>query len=106
MAPHQRPLSLKGPVRLWWTSDDVPAVSPHPCLFEEAPDSLESINSEFDAWCRSRYTNPQSGVAQLVVLRDVDRERIHQSLTEFRRQHRHVELWPSLRSEVALSRAE
>jgi hypothetical protein len=40
--------SMKGPVRVWWTSNDVPAITPYACFFEESPDSLESLNSEFD----------------------------------------------------------
>jgi hypothetical protein len=83
-------LSLKGPTRLWWTSDDVPAVSPCTYVVEEPPGLLEAPNSEFDAWCRSRYTNPQSGAGMLVELRDVESDSISQSLTESRGLHRHV----------------
>lgn len=58
------------------------------------PGQRESDKAEFDAWYRSGCTNPQSRVAQLVEMRDLDRESIHQTLTEFRRQHIYVELWP------------
>jgi hypothetical protein len=61
-------LSMKGPVRLWWTSDDVAVITPYACFFEEFPDSLEPLNSEFDMWCRSRYTNAELGTALLVEL--------------------------------------
>jgi len=94
-------LSYKGPVRLWRTQDDVPGVSPYPYVLEESPDSLESPNSELDAWCRARFTTPQSGTAVLVELRYIERESLRQTLTEFGNQHRHFELWPLLRSNEA-----
>lgn len=86
-------LSIKGPVRLWWTAEDVAAITPHACFFEELPDNEESLDSEFDVWCRSRYTNAESGTALLVELCGTERSSVRQKLTEFRRLHRCVEAW-------------
>jgi hypothetical protein len=58
--------------RLWWTPEDVAALSPHPCGFgdDKPPELWEHIL--FDEWCRSRYTNPQFGSARLVDIRKPD----------------------------------
>src|SRR5262245_57161591 len=33
--------SIKGPYRLWWTSEDISCVSPYPCCFQELPWEFE-----------------------------------------------------------------
>jgi hypothetical protein len=91
--------SLKGPTRLWWTPDDIPAVSPHRYLFETNSDPFNSINSEFELWCRSRYSDPRSGGAHLVELPDVDRDGIRQSLTKVSNEHRLIHVWRASRSD-------
>jgi hypothetical protein len=52
--------------RLWWTPEDIPAVSPYPCCFEDGkiPD-VQAYGPVFE-WCRSRFTNPASGTARLI----------------------------------------
>jgi hypothetical protein len=54
---------------VWWTPEDVAALSPHPCCFEPPspktrPD-MEGFRPFFE-WCRSRFTSPESGTALLV----------------------------------------
>jgi len=54
---------------IWWTPDDIAALSPHPCYFEppcpETGRDMEGFRPFFE-WCRSRFTNPESGTALLV----------------------------------------
>jgi hypothetical protein len=88
--------SIKGPIRLWWTAEDVLAVSPYPYILEESPELIASPNAEFIAWCRCRYTNPQSGAAVLVELREPESQRERQVLTQLSGQYRHFDLWPLL----------
>jgi hypothetical protein len=57
--------SLKGPVRMWWTADDLYGSCPHPSVdwFTMQEDA------NFDAvreWCRARYTGA-GGNALLVI---------------------------------------
>src|SRR5208337_1342115 len=52
---------------VWWTPEDIAALSPHPCCFESPgtrPD-MEGFRPYFE-WCRSRFTSPESGTALLV----------------------------------------
>jgi hypothetical protein len=90
-------LSMKGPVRLWWTHDDVSAPASGAGHFEEmpnSPESLESLNFEFEESCRSRYTCAESGTALLVNLSDTEADHAREKLADYRRQQRCVELWP------------
>jgi len=61
----------KGPVRRWWTPEDIFALSPYPLgspinAFEDSPfiDAAE--------WCRERYTDVQHGSAALIVDSSLD----------------------------------
>jgi hypothetical protein len=54
-------LSTKGPFRLWWTPDDIPATSPHKWKREQHVAWYEREFAPFFEWCYARYTNPQSG---------------------------------------------
>ena len=56
-------LSAKGPHRLWWTPDDVPALSPFPCCFDDYPDFFLNLRGPFHVWCRVSYTDVSSGSA-------------------------------------------
>jgi len=56
--------SLKGPVHLWWTSDNVYEVCPHPTVDWMA--LHDESYGPFAAWCRERYTGPDAGTALLV----------------------------------------
>lgn len=56
-------LSIKGPHRLWWTPDTVPALCPYPCCFDDFPDFLPHLSGPFHLWCRARYTDVNSGSA-------------------------------------------
>ena len=65
---------VPGASRLWWTPDDVPALCPHTyCPEGDKPPEL-SQHILFDEWCRSRFTNPQSGSAKLIDLRRPDED--------------------------------
>lgn len=64
-------LSIKGPVRLWWTPEDVRSISPTKCpdqtqaqafWFERQPSELQS----YFEWCFAEFTNPRFGGARLV----------------------------------------
>src|SRR5512143_3749894 len=54
---------------VWWTPEDIAALSPHPCCFETPSPTTKQATEEFRPffeWCRSRFTNPESGTALLV----------------------------------------
>lgn len=57
---------FKGPIRWWWTPDDVSALSPHPSAdrFDMAEDSAFL---PFIEWCFRQYTSPTSGKALYVI---------------------------------------
>lgn len=78
--------------RLWWTSDDLAAISPYPCYFDEGPAPWDHQPS-FD-WCRSHFTNPEGGTGLLVNrnVKDSDRESARQALKDFRTAHRCVSI--------------
>ena len=54
---------------VWWTPEDIAALSPHLCCFDEpcpkTRSDMEVFRPFFD-WCRSRFTSPESGTALLV----------------------------------------
>jgi hypothetical protein len=56
--------SFKGPVRWWWTSENIYDASPYPTV-----DWLTMFDESFlpfAEWCRERYTSPEQGQAFLV----------------------------------------
>ncbi len=56
----------KDSCRVWWTSDDVAGISPHPIPDEESLDYLRVEEPlPFIRWCAETYTSPTSGRAQL-----------------------------------------
>jgi hypothetical protein len=70
-------LSPKGPFRLWWTAEDIPAVSPHQWQREQHVAWMEPEFLPFFKWCIARYTNPQSGAARLVVVPERERKQLN-----------------------------
>ena len=89
-------LSLKGPFRLWWTPEDIPAASPYPCRFEAFAEGLfEPEAIAFFEWCQSRFTNPESGIARLVDHR-IDIADLEEALAELHAAHRCVCVWPAV----------
>jgi len=77
-------LSMKGPFRLWWTPDDIPATSPHKWKWGEHVAWLEPEFLPFFQWCYARYTNPQSGLAQLVPVPEEERNQLKAMMTSSR----------------------
>jgi hypothetical protein len=57
---------FKGPVRLWWTPDDIYAATPYPCIdhFHMATDPTYR---PFLDWCFQQYVSPSAGKALYVV---------------------------------------
>lgn len=75
--------SVPGDVsRLWWTPVDVPTLSPHPYCPEgdKPPEPWQHIN--FDEWCRSQFTNPETGSAKLIDLHRADRDELWDHLVK------------------------
>jgi hypothetical protein len=62
--------SFKGPVRWWWTPEDLYSMCPYPTA-----DWLTMTNDDgfgpFAEWCRQRYTSPDRGEAFFVNVRAV-----------------------------------
>jgi hypothetical protein len=79
-------LSIKGPFRVWWTPEDVPATSPHKWKPEQEQNGawMEPEFRPFSEWCYARFTNPQSGRAWLVPISEKQRKQLRAMLTNAR----------------------
>jgi hypothetical protein len=77
-------LSTKGPFRLWWTPDDIPATSPLKWKREQHVARMEPEFLPFFEWCYARYTNPESGLARLVPVPEEERNQLKAMLTSTR----------------------
>lgn len=81
-------LSEKGPCRLWWTSEDVRAASPHKCY----PDGSSRILyfgpfvdpdfAPFFEWCYTSFTSPHSGTGRLVSVPKKKHRRLEDMLEQ------------------------
>ena len=61
-------LSIIGPFRLWWTSEDIPATSPFQWNRQNLYAWWEPEFAVFFDWCRKRYTDPDVGAGFLVQI--------------------------------------
>ncbi len=77
-------LSSKGPFRLWWTEEDIPAVSPYKCDRKEHVAWFEPEFAPFFEWCYARFTNPQSGIARFVVIPAEEHKKLYEKITRAR----------------------
>ncbi|HUB51862.1 MAG TPA: hypothetical protein VL986_06940 [Terracidiphilus sp.] len=68
--------SPKGPVRFWWTPEDVAAQSPHE-IIDWFTMRKGRRGAAFVRWCRQRYTNADTGSALLVDVGFVPRREIY-----------------------------
>jgi hypothetical protein len=76
-------LSLKGPFRLWWTPEDIPATSPHNCNQQNIAWPQPEF-ADFFNWCRAQFTSPQLGRAKLVLIPDGERAKLQNKLDSAR----------------------
>ncbi len=76
--------SPKGPVRFWWTQDDVYAESPHR-IIDWFTMHKGGAGTPFVHWCRERYTS-EDGSAVLVDTRGVGKKEIYALWSECRSQ--------------------
>jgi hypothetical protein len=81
--------SPKGPVRFWWTQEDVFAESPHK-IIDWFTMQKGGAAAPFVHWCRERYTDA-NGSAMLVDTRGVGKKEIYA-------------LWSECRSKSCLAR--
>jgi hypothetical protein len=60
--------SLKGPIRWWWTSENLYDICPYPLVtwFEKMPD--DECYRPLAEWCQREYTSSEQGRALLVDL--------------------------------------
>jgi hypothetical protein len=58
-------VGVHGPVRMWWTPEDTPALSPYPCDWKRRSED-EAI--QFFKWCSERYTDERMGNAKFVAI--------------------------------------
>jgi len=94
-------LSSKGPFRLWWAEENLPAISPHECCFEEPPYGCEPEFGLFFRWCLLHYTSPSTGTARLVEIRDpVAQDDFAKRSVELRAIRRYVSIYPLARKRV------
>jgi len=77
-------LSIKGPFRLWWTPEDIPATSPHRCDRRKHLAWLDEDFIPFFEWCYSRFTHPRAGLARLVYVPQPERKELKATLTGVR----------------------
>lgn len=70
-------VTAEGPWRIWWTAEDVGAVSPHPVAVGEwVMLAWESRWFPFFGWAAGRYMDVESGTARLVVVPAAERRRV------------------------------
>ncbi len=69
--------SLKGPVRWWWTSENIYDESVEPIAQAETGSYFDEYNRPFSEWVRQRYTDQNSGSALLVADRRVRKDEAH-----------------------------
>lgn len=77
-------LSMQGPFRLWWTTEDIPTTSPFKSEREQHVAMPEPELLPFFEWCYARFTNPESGVARLVLVPEEKRTELKQTLASTR----------------------
>jgi hypothetical protein len=77
--------SARGPVRFWWTPDDVASESPHE-IIDWFTMRKGRRGDAFVRWCRERYTNADTGAAVLVDATFVPRHEIYALWAECRSQ--------------------
>ena len=82
--------SPKGPVRFWWTPENVCTESPHE-IIDWFTMRKGRRGESFVRWCRERYTNADTGAAVLVDAAFVPRHEIYA-------------LWSQCRSETSPAR--
>jgi len=75
--------SPKGPVRFWWTPEDVHRESPHE-IIDWFTMRKGRQYEPFVHWCRARYTNAEQGSAVLVDTPRVPRREIYALWSECR----------------------
>jgi hypothetical protein len=68
--------SLKGPVRWWWTSENVYEICPHPMVDWMTMANEPGFRSTSE-WFRQRYTDPEQGRALLVATYGIAQEEKH-----------------------------
>jgi hypothetical protein len=70
-------VTAEGPWRIWWTAEDVGAVSPHPVAVGEwVMLAWESRWFPFFGWAAERYLDVEKGTARLVVVPAAERRRV------------------------------
>jgi hypothetical protein len=97
--------SPKGPIRFWWTQDNVYTESPHE-IIDWFTMRKGRRGDAFVRWCRERYTSADTGAAVLVDATFVPRREIYALWAECRSQSgpaRWVEVAPP---EILPSRTE
>ncbi len=75
--------SPKGPVRFWWTQDDVCRASPYE-IIDWFTMRKGFRGEQFVYWCRERYTSAERGIAVLVDTPFVPRREIYALWAECR----------------------
>ena len=75
--------TAKGPVRIWWTPEDVRRESPHE-IIDWFTMRKGRRYEPFAQWCRARYTSADAGSAMLVDATRVARREIYTLWSECR----------------------
>jgi hypothetical protein len=70
---------FKGPVRLWWTPDDIYAATPYPCI-DHVHMANDPTYRPFLDWCFQQYVSPSIGKALYVVASSAQRKSLRASL--------------------------
>jgi hypothetical protein len=74
-------LSVKGPFRLWWTAEDISALSPYKFDRGHHFAWFEPEFAPFFQWCRARFTDPRSGTAKLVSIPEEKRTGLREHMS-------------------------
>jgi hypothetical protein len=74
-------LSTQGPFRLWWTAENILAVSPHKYDRDHHFAWPDPELVPFFEWCHAQFANPQSGRARLDCVPEEERKRLKEKLS-------------------------
>lgn len=86
-------LSVQGPSRLWWTPEDIPALSPHKWDCGHEFGCFDPEFGPFSEWCYYNFTSPETGSARLIEVPVEQRRGLSQKLSTLR----HVAIFSSRR---------
>jgi hypothetical protein len=69
--------SPKGPIRWWWTSDDIVSGAPHKFGTDPRHAGWDPIFHDFTLWCEAKYISEEKGKALLICSSSLPHFKVH-----------------------------